>query len=152
MSKDQGTGKKILWLIFGLFFGMALSQVGASDFARIYGMFRLTDLTLYGVIGSAVIVGGLGMQLLQKHGKSRDGSPLAIDKAKLTWRHLLGGLIFGAGWAMTGACPGTVATQLGEGKILAFFTFAGILFGTWLYARAVERFPKLLPPQAHENS
>ncbi|MCR3922152.1 MAG: YeeE/YedE family protein [Firmicutes bacterium] len=136
--------KNIGFLFFGTFFGFVLSRVGASDFNLIYGMFIGENLKLVGVIGTAIIVAYVGMQSLRKQAKqTRTGQSLEISKKKLTSWSLSGALIFGLGWGMAGACPGTVLAQLGEGKIFAVFTLAGITFGTYLYALLKEKQPNL---------
>lgn len=116
---------KLTFLGFGALFGFILSRVGATDFDAIAQMFLLTDLHLAGVIGVAVVVAAVGLRLLR-------------NRAQITPKPqkpglMLGGLLFGAGWALTGACPGTALSQLGEGKLMALFTVAGILAGAALH-------------------
>lgn len=136
--------KKTGFLGFGLIFGFALSRVGASDFNLIFDMFVLDNLKLPGVMLTAIIVGFIGMRLLarQKAG-TRSGEPLKISEKKLGKWGLAGALLFGLGWGMSGACPGTVLAQLGEGKLLGFATFAGMILGTYIYALLKERIAEL---------
>ncbi len=137
-------GKNMGFLVFGILFGFALSRVGASEFDLIYNMFIGTDFKLVNVIMMAIVVGFLGMRLLQARGnKTRSGQALKISHKKLGRFSLWGAALFGLGWGMAGACPGTVLAQLGEGKIFAFFTFAGMIYGTYLYARLKEKTPEL---------
>lgn len=132
-------GKKTGFLVFGIVFGFALSRVGASEFDLIFNMFTGTDFKLVGVIVTAILVGYLGMRFLQARGKAtRSGDPLKISHKKLGKYSLWGGALFGIGWGMAGACPGTVLAQLGEGKIFALFTFIGMIYGTYIYARLKE--------------
>lgn len=112
------------FLLFGLVFGFLLSRVGATDYDAIAGMFLLTDLHLMGVIGGAVVVAGLG--LAWKRGPTITPKPF---KPGL----VVGAVLFGAGWAITGTCPGTGLAQIGEGKGVALFTVAGIFAGSALY-------------------
>lgn len=123
-------------LLFGLLFGFLLSRAGATDPAAIEGMFRLTDLHLFGVIGTAVFVAGLGLHLLGRTGaRTVDGRPARITAKPFKPGLVTGGLLFGIGWALTGACPGTSLAQVGEGRWPALFTSGGILLGTLLYGR-----------------
>ncbi|MCB9726865.1 MAG: YeeE/YedE family protein [Deltaproteobacteria bacterium] len=121
-----------LFLAFGLLFGFILSRVGATDFDAIAEMFLLTDLHLMGVIGVAVGVAGLGLAWTRR--RVARGADLPTIKPKPVKPGLvLGAALFGAGWAVTGTCPGTGLAQLGEGKLMAVFTVAGIFAGTFLY-------------------
>ncbi len=136
--------KNLGFLGFGTLFGFALSRVGASDFDLILGMFVGRDYTLVGVIGIAIIVGAIGMQVLKRTRQPvKSGEALKISEKKLGRWSLLGAGLFGIGWGLSGACPGTVLAQLGEGKIYGFFTFFGMIFGTYLYARLKEKHPSL---------
>jgi len=132
--------KKIGFLGFGMFFGFVLSRVGASDFNLIFGMFTGRDLKLVWVIIMAIIVGAIGMQILKKTKMPmRNGEALKISHKKLGRFSLIGAAIFGLGWGISGACPGTVLAQLGEGKIFGLFTFLGMICGTYIYARLKEK-------------
>ncbi len=136
--------KNLGFLGFGTLFGFALSRTGASDYDLIMGMFIGYDYTLVGVIGTAIITGAVGMQILKKFKHPViNGEPLKINAKQLGRWSLLGAGIFGFGWGISGACPGTVLAQLGEGKIYGFFTFLGMIFGTYLYARLKEKHPSL---------
>lgn len=136
--------KNIGFLLFGIFFGFTLSRVGASEYDLIVGMFLGKDYTLVGVIAVAIIVGAIGMQALKRYTKPvRSGEALKISYKEIKKWSLLGAAIFGLGWGITGACPGTVLAQVGEGKIFGFFTFAGMICGTYIYARLKEKYPEL---------
>lgn len=128
-----------IFLLLGGIFGFALSRVGASEYDLIYGMFTGTDLTLAWVMIVAIIVGNLGMRLLKAlGGYTRRGEKIAVKAKPLRSATIFGGLIMGAGWGLSGACPGTVLAQLGEGKIIAFATVLGLISGTYFYALLVE--------------
>jgi len=132
--------KKLGFLGFGILFGFALSRSGASEYDLIVGMFIGENFTLVGVIGTAIIVGLIGMQVLKKtRGITKTGEQLKISEKKLGPWSLFGAALFGVGWGLSGACPGTVLAQLGEGKIYGFFTFVGMIFGTYIYARLKEK-------------
>lgn len=132
-------GRALTALGFGIFFGFALSRVGASNYDLIIGMLAGTDLKLAWVIITAIVVAFVGMRWLHfQGGQGYRGQPINITKKPLTWLTPVGGFVFGIGWAMAGACPGTALVQVGEGKILALFTTAGILTGTYIYAWLME--------------
>lgn len=132
--------KKIGYLLAGLLFGFTLSRSGASEYNFIYYMFTGENLKLALLMGTAVVVGTIGMRLLKARGnKDVNGREIQINRKPLNKYTVIGGILFGIGWAVTGACPGTVLAQIGEGKILGVFTFAGMLFGTYLYALKNEK-------------
>lgn len=115
-----------LYLLLGTAFGWVLSQSGAADFGIVQGMFLLNDLQLYGIIGVAVALTAPGLYVLQKQGYMLASKPSHLG-------NLVGGALFGVGWAMTGMCPGPIFVNLGEGKLYAIPVLAGALCGTWLY-------------------
>lgn len=122
------------FLVFGTLFGFVLSRARATDYDTIAGMFRLTDLHLMFVIGFAIGTAALGFWLLRRtRNRTLSGQPIALGKKRWHPGVIGGGLLFGAGWALSGACPGTSLAQLGEGKLVALFTVAGILAGTYVY-------------------
>ena len=111
----------------GLLLGLALSLIGFSDFGEVNRMFTLQDPRLFLVFGGAVALCGVAYALL--------GRKSAFAKRVMHPGIVPGGVIFGAGWALTGACPAVAVVQLGEGRLASVFTFGGILAGTWLLAR-----------------
>ena len=124
----------IVFAVFGGLFGFALSRGRVSDYDTIAGMFRLTDLHLFGVIGSAIATAALGLWLVRRAGNvTVHGTPVDVRRKPWQAGAVWGGLTFGAGWALTGACPGTALVQVGEGKVMAIVTVAGILAGTYVY-------------------
>jgi len=123
-----------------MLFGFALSRVRASDYNYIYNMFTGTDLTLALVIVSAIIVGAVGMRLLAMNQyRGFRGQPIEVNKKELTKYTALGGAIFGIGWGMSGACPGTLMAQIGEGSLMGLVTLTGAILGTYAYAMLKER-------------
>lgn len=135
--------KTLMFLVFGLVFGFLLSRVGATDFDAIAGMFLLTDLHLMGVIGGAVVVAGVGFAWFRR--RDAAGKPTPTPSPKPVKAGLIvGAVLFGAGWALTGTCPGTGLAQVGEGKWMALFTVAGIVVGTGLYRVVGARLEQLL--------
>ncbi len=115
---------------FGLLFGFFLTRAGATDGDAIVGMFLLDDLHLAGVMGVAIGVAAVGLRVLRRAGLVEAVAPKPMKPGLV-----VGGLLFGAGWALTGTCPGTGLAQLGEGRLLALFTVGGMLLGTALYGR-----------------
>ena len=121
-------------LLCGLVFGFLLSRGRATDYDAIAGMFRLKDPHLPLLMMTAIATAALGLWLLRRYQvKSLAGTPVKLDAKPLHRGTVVGGLIFGIGWGITGQCPGTALGQLGEGKTLALVTVAGMLAGTWLY-------------------
>lgn len=140
--------KPVLFLGAGALFGFLLSQARATDFAAIHGMFRLTDLHLFGVIGVAVATAAAGLALLRRGPKTAlNGEAISVKPKPVHKGLFAGGLVFGVGWALSGACPGTALAQLGEGKLYALATVAGILVGTWLRQRSSA--PAANPARSH---
>ncbi len=137
---------KIGFLGFGILFGFALSRVGASNFDLIFGMFTGEDLKIAWVILLAVITGHIGMRILTGNvgrNRTRFGQPIQISHKKVGQWSLVGAALFGIGWGIAGACPGTVLAQIGEGKLLGLFTLAGMIVGTYFYAVLKEELPDL---------
>lgn len=129
-------------IALGMLFGFVLSRVGATDYDAISGMFMLTDLHLVGVIATAVAVTALGFAYARRtRMRGSGGVPLAIVAKPMKPGVIWGGLLFGAGWALTGACPGTALAQLGEGTMAGGFTILGILAGAYARASLDRRAP-----------
>lgn len=128
--------KRAVLVAGGATFGFFLSRARATEFEAIVGMFRLTDLHLFGVIGVAIATAALGLALLRRTATHAwSGEPLRFARKPYHRAVFAGGVLFGVGWALSGACPGTALTQLGEGKAYALATVAGILVGTWAQRR-----------------
>lgn len=121
--------------VLGATFGYVLQRVGATEYDAIARMFLLDDLHLAGVIGVAVLVAGLGLGWLRRQRGALAGVAAAIVEKPMKPGLVVGAALFGAGWALTGTCPGTALAQLGEGKLMAAFTLVGIFVGTWAYQR-----------------
>ncbi len=131
--------RKLTFLVLGGIFGFALSRVGASEYDLIYGMFTGTDLTLAWVMITAILIGHVGMLALNGFGgTTRRGEKITVKAKPLRPLTIVGGGIMGIGWGLSGACPGTVLAQLGEGKVIALATTAGLILGTYVYARLVD--------------
>jgi uncharacterized membrane protein YedE/YeeE len=134
--------KNILFLILGVVFGVALTKGEAISWYRIQEMFRFESFHMYGIFMTAVPVGAVSILLIKRLGlKSSDGQNIEVPKK--TYHHglILGGLIFGFGWAMTGACPGPLYAQTGAGYTVTIITILAAIFGTWTYAFLQPRLP-----------
>lgn len=127
-------------LACGLVFGFILQRVGATDYDAIAKMFLFEDLHLAGVIGVAVVVAGLGLAVVRRARVGWLAAYAEVVKQKPMKPGLVvGAAAFGAGWAITGTCPGTGLAQLGEGRLTALFTVPGMFLGTALYLRVGPR-------------
>jgi len=125
----------ILGLLMGIIFGFLMSHAGATTFDYHAKMFLFIDFQLMQVIGTAVVVSMIGVFLLKKYQVNSVNTGMPVDFVKKPYQQGLvaGAFLFGIGWAMTAACPGTVPAMLGEGKISAVFTLTGLLLGTMAY-------------------
>jgi len=132
--------RKLGLALLGLWFGFALARSGASQYDYIHRMFAGQDLHIAYLMATAIILAAIGMRILKAAGnKTIDGKPIAVKVKPMSWSVVTGGIIFGIGWGISGACPGTVLPQIGEGKLLGLFTVAGLLAGTYVYALLQER-------------
>ena len=132
-----------LVLLLGLAFGFVLSRSGATDYDYIQKMFLFTDPQLYFIIGGAVAVAMPGLLLLRRFGRTATGAPLVIKPKPRHLGNVVGGLLFGVGWSITGMCPGPVLTNLGEGKLYALPALAGVLLGAYALGAI---YPRLVRP------
>ena len=139
-----------LYVVLGVVFGLALSRSGAADYNVIQGMFLLTNLQLYGIIGSAVAFTAPGLYLLKRYGRTVTGAPITIELKGLTRGTIVGGALFGVGWSITGMCPGPILVNVGEGKLYALAALAGALLGATLLSVGYSKLagPLGLPPLA----
>jgi hypothetical protein len=126
-------------LLFGVAFGFVLSRSGAADYDFVQAMFLFESFQLYGIIGTAVAVTAPGLWLLKRAGRTATGAPLAVKPKPRHPGNVLGGLLFGAGWSITGMCPGPILVNVGEGKLYALGALAGALCGAALFALLYER-------------
>lgn len=135
--------KFIKFLSLGIIFGIILSKAEIISWYRIYEMFRFESFHMYGVIGSAVIIGLLAMKALVYFDiKTITGEKIDyVIKEKGVARYLIGGSIFGLGWAMTGACPGPMFILLGKGMGTIGIVIISATFGTFLYGLIKHKLP-----------
>jgi uncharacterized membrane protein YedE/YeeE len=130
------------YLAAGLLFGVVLVKAEVLSWFRIQEMFRLQSFHMYGVIGSAVAVGLVSVGLIRKYNiKTIYGEPIRFVNKKLNKGNIIGGLLFGFGWAMTGACPGPIYAQIGTGATVVIVTLLSAVAGTWTYGLLRDRLP-----------
>ncbi len=135
--------KFIKFLILGSVFGIVMAKSEAISWFRIQEMFRFQSFHMYGIIGTAVILGVTGVALIKKY-KIRDyhGNPILFSpKEKSVTRYLAGGAIFGLGWALSGACPGPMVVNIGYGFLSMGIVFFFALVGTYLYGLLKNQLP-----------
>lgn len=135
--------KNITILSLGIFFGIVLTKAQVISWFRIYEMFRFDSFHMYGIIGSAVMIGALFLMFAKRSGtKSIYGNALNLNVYAPGWkRYLIGGTIFGLGWAMTGACPGPLFMLVGKGHSMVLVALAAALLGTFIYGISSKRLP-----------
>ncbi|MDR3715654.1 MAG: YeeE/YedE thiosulfate transporter family protein [Puia sp.] len=130
------------YLLAGVVFGIILVKSEVISWFRIQEMFRLQSFHMYGVIGSAVVVGIVSVQLIKRLGiKTVSGEPIRLAPRKFQWGQVFGGLLFGLGWAITGACPGPLFAQIGSGFTVVIVTLLSAIAGTWVYGSVREKLP-----------
>ena len=135
--------KLIKFLLAGFFFGLLLTKSEAVSWYRIFEMFHFDSFHMFGMIGTAVFTGVIGLQIIKKFNvKSIDNQPIVVqDKEKGFVRYLLGGTIFGLGWGLVGACPGPIFILLGAGFWQIIFVLIGAILGTFLYGVLMKKLP-----------
>ncbi len=132
----------IKYLIVGILFGIVFVKAEIISWFRIQEMFRLQSFHMYGVIGSAVVVGMISVWLIRKYNiKTIYGESISIAPKQFNKGQVYGGLIFGFGWAITGACPGPLFAQIGTGATVVAVTLLSAIAGTWVYGYFREKLP-----------
>ena len=130
------------YLVVGLAFGILLVKAEIISWYRIQEMFRLQSFHMYGVIGSAVVVGMISVWVIKKFNvKTIYGEPIEFHKRAFSKGQVYGGLLFGLGWAITGACPGPLFAQIGTGATVTIVTLLSAIGGTWAYGYLREKLP-----------
>lgn len=135
--------KNIVYLLIGTFFGIVMYKSEAASWFRIYEMFQFQSLHMYGLMGSALAVGIIIVQYIKRNKvKDVNGNPIVIaDKDKSIPRYLIGGILFGLGWALAGACPGPMFVMTGAGYFPILVVILGAVLGTWLYGLIKDKLP-----------
>lgn len=130
----------IKYLFVGILFGIIMTKSEAISWFRIQEMFRFQSFHMYGIIGSALLVGMIGLQLMKKSYPDFKALGLKPKQFGIS-RYLIGGTIFGLGWALTGACPGPIFVLIGHGYSVIFLLLFSALLGTFTYGLLREKLP-----------
>lgn len=134
--------RSILIYLIGLIFGFVFLKAEIVSWFRILEMFQFTSFHMYGVIGTAVIVGIISVALLKKlNVKTIDGESINIEYRPFTKGNVFGGLLFGIGWAITGACPGPLFALVGGGYLPILVVIIAAIFGTFVYGLVKDKLP-----------
>ncbi|MBT8320912.1 MAG: YeeE/YedE family protein [Eudoraea sp.] len=135
--------KILRYLFVGIFFGIVLVKSEAVSWYRIIEMFKFQSFHMYGIIGSAVVLGVLALWIMKKSGmRNTEGTSIRVTpKDRGVVRYLLGGSIFGFGWALAGACPGPMYILVGTGVFSMLIVIAAAILGTFVYGVLKEKLP-----------
>ena len=129
-------------LLVGIYFGIVLTKSEVVCWQRVHDMFLFKEPFMYLIIGTGVAVAMISMLIIKTFGvKTIEGKPIKYEPKPYHTGVILGGMIFGAGWAITGACPGPIYAQIGGGAWMAWFTLAGAMAGMFLYAWLKPKLP-----------
>ena len=135
--------KLLKFLVLGTLFGIVMAKSEAFSWFRIQEMFRFQAFHMYGIIGTAVTLGVIGVALIKKYNlRDVKGNPILFyPKDKSIFRYLLGGTIFGLGWALSGACPGPMVVNLGYGFLSFSIVILFAMVGTFFYGIIKDYLP-----------
>lgn len=141
-NQDRPVISNVKYLLLGIFFGIVLIKAEVVSWFRIQEMFRLQSFHMYGVIGSAIVVGIISIWLIKWfQAKSIEGEKVVVETKKFHKGQIYGGVIFGLGWALTGACPGPLFALIGSGALVIVVTLLSAIVGTWVYGYFADRLP-----------
>jgi uncharacterized membrane protein YedE/YeeE len=130
------------YTVVGILFGIVFVKAEIISWFRIQEMFRFESFHMYGVIGSAVVVGMISIFIIKKFNiKTIYGEPIKITPKVFNKGNIYGGLLFGMGWALTGACPGPLYAQIGTGVNVVLVTLLSAIAGTWFYGYFKDKLP-----------
>ncbi|EMY81168.1 YeeE/YedE family protein [Psychroflexus gondwanensis] len=135
--------KTLVYLIIGTFFGIVMYKSEAASWFRIYEMFEFGSFHMYGIIGSALAIGVIGTQIIKHRNiKALGGQDMQLSpKAMSIPRYLFGGILFGLGWALAGACPGPMYVLAGAGYGSILIVIFGAILGTFIYGLIRNKLP-----------
>jgi uncharacterized membrane protein YedE/YeeE len=137
-------GGLLVYLLLGALFGIILTKSEVISWFRIQEMFRFQAFYMYGIIGSAIVTAALGLQLIKRlHLRALDGQPIVVPPKAMGrgTRYWAGGILFGLGWALVGACPGPLFALLGNGVSVIIVPLLSAVAGTWVYGALRPRLP-----------
>lgn len=131
------------YLFVGVVFGIVFVKAEIISWFRIQEMFRMQSFHMYGVIGTAVVVGMISVQIIKRFNvKTLSGEMVEIPNKTFSKGQIYGGIMFGLGWALTGACPGPLFAQIGSGFLAILVTLASAIAGTWVYGAIKNHLPE----------
>ncbi len=135
--------KTLKYLITGIVFGIIMFKSEAASWFRIFEMFQFNSFHMYGIIGSALATGVIGIQLIKRLKlKSFSGEEIIIPPKAKGWKnYLFGGILFGLGWGLAGACPGPIFTLIGAGFLPLILVLAFAVLGTFVYGILRPKLP-----------
>lgn len=134
--------KNLKYLFVGIIFGCIFIKAEIASWFRIQEMFRLESFFMYGVISTAIIVAAISVWLIKKFNiKTIQGETITFEDKKFSKGQIYGGLIFGMGWAITGACPGPLFAEIGSGFTVVVITLLSAVLGTWIYGYIQNKLP-----------
>lgn len=135
--------RSIIYVLIGVFFGVVLYKSEAASWFRIYEMFQFKSFHMYGIIGSSVVLGVIFLRLIKyKRVRSIYGQEIHIpSKDKSFSRYIFGGIIFGLGWALAGACTGPLFVLIGAGYTTIFIVVLSAILGTFVYGLVRHKLP-----------
>jgi hypothetical protein len=140
--KKEGILANLKYMVIGTMFGIVFVKAEIISWFRIQEMFRLHSFHMYGVIGTAIVVGMISVFLIKRFKiKSIEGETIKFSPKTFNKGQVIGGLIFGLGWAMTGACPGPLFAQIGSGFLVVAVTLLSAIAGTWTYGYFRDKLP-----------
>ena len=132
----------IKFLLLGILFGIILVKAEVLAWFRIQEMFRFQAFHMYGIIGSAIVVGLVSILLIKKLNiKTLSGQQVVIEPKEFTKGNIIGGFIFGLGWAITGACPGPLYALVGSGYSIIIVTLISAVLGVFVYGLIKHKLP-----------
>ena len=141
-SEKETVLSYLKYLSVGIVFGIILIKSEVISWFRIQEMFRLQSFHMYGVIGSAVVTGIISVQIIKRFNiKTLSGEKIELPQKKFNKGQIYGGLLFGFGWALTGACPGPMFAQIGTGALVVIVALLSAIAGTWVYGLIREKLP-----------
>lgn len=141
-TTKEGVLANLKYMLVGTMFGIVFVKAEIISWFRIQEMFRMHSFHMYGVIGTAVVVGMISVFLIKKFKiKSIEGEAIKFSPKTFNKGQVIGGLIFGFGWAMTGACPGPLFAQIGSGFLVVAVTLLSAIAGTWTYGYFRDKLP-----------
>lgn len=141
-AHDQPVWYNLNYFAAGILFGVLLVKSEVISWFRIQEMFRFQSFHMYGVIGSAILVGMVSVFIIKRFKlKTMTNEPITFVRKPMHKGNIYGGLLFGFGWALTGACPGPLFAQIGTGALVTIVTLVSAIAGTWVYGRWSEKLP-----------